>query len=106
MLDRPQLDRILVGERHVRGDLQRALFARALQQPEAREVLLVGRYGPSVMTGTPPARRTSLALAASASPYAPSSSPVSRYLLLNSSCLAIAACRSRGGIAAHFSWFP
>src|SRR6185437_4008427 len=46
--DRPDLDWIDVGEGHVRGDLVRALFALAVEQVEAGDVLLglqVGSVG-------------------------------------------------------------
>lgn len=67
---------------------------------------LVSRYGPSVTAGSPSSRRTSRAAATSDRPYAPSSSPVSRYFRLNASCRAIAAGNSSAGIEAHFSWLP
>ncbi len=67
---------------------------------------LVSRYGPSVTTGAPSPRRTTFAFTASASPYAPSSSPVSRYFRLNASCRAIASGHSCAGNELHFSWLP
>jgi hypothetical protein len=69
---------------------------------------LVSRYGPSVTAGVPsPARLTSLALTASARPYAPVSSPVCAYFLLNASCFAIAVDQSPEAASEfHFSWFP
>ena len=66
----------------------------------------VSRYGPSVTAGRPSARRTSFALTASARPYAPSSSPVSRYLALNASCRAIDSGHASAGMDSHFSRLP
>src|SRR5204863_301107 len=67
---------------------------------------LVSRYGPSVTAGAPSRRRTSPARTASARPYAPSSSPLSRYFLLKASCFPIASDHCSAGNELHFSWLP